>query len=130
MDLAGTTVPPDMQGRSLVPLVTGNKPADWRTSMYYRYYHDPGDHNTARHMGVRTETHKLLYYWKLDQWEMYDLVHDPLELHNLYADPAQQDTVQALKTEMYRLKKELKDDDQFAEKIPPQGVDGAPRSNR
>ena len=36
------------------PLLRGRTPADWRTSMYYRYYHDPGDHNTRAHYGVRT----------------------------------------------------------------------------
>lgn len=124
MGLAGQAVPADMQGRSLVPLLKGEHPADWRTSYYYRYYHDPGDHNTRAHYGVRTQTHKLIYFWKKDQWEMYDLVKDPDELHNLYSDPAQQKIVAELKTELYRLKKELKDDDQFAWEQPGNGVDG------
>ena len=93
MDMAGLPTPADMQGRSLVPLLKGEHPADWRTSYYYRYYHDPGDHNTRAHYGVRTTDHKLIYFWKKDQWEMYDLVKDPDELHNLYNDPAQQETV-------------------------------------
>ena len=50
-----------MQGRSLVPVLRGRTPADWRASMYYRYYHDPGDHNTRAHYGVRTRTHKLIW---------------------------------------------------------------------
>jgi arylsulfatase A-like enzyme len=129
MDMAGLPVPADMQGRSLTPLLKGQHPADWRTSWYYRYYHDPGDHNTRAHYGVRTETHKLIYFWKKDQWEMYDLVKDPDEMHNLYNDPAQKEVVAKLKTELYRLKKELKDDDQFAYDQPAPGVDGqaAPR---
>jgi arylsulfatase A-like enzyme len=49
MDLAGLSVPADMQGRSLLPLLRGEKPADWRTSFYYRYYHDPGHHNSRAH---------------------------------------------------------------------------------
>ena len=114
MEAAGLPVPADMQGRSLMPLLKGERPADWRTSWYYRYYHDPGDHNTRAHYGVRTDTHKLIYFWKKDQWEMYDLVKDPAELHNIYQDPAQTETVAKLKAELYRLKKELKDDDQFA----------------
>jgi hypothetical protein len=56
---------------------------------------------------------------------MYDLVKDPAELHNVYAEPGQQETVASLKKELYRLKKEVKDDDQFADKQPPAGVDGA-----
>ncbi|MEI8041502.1 MAG: sulfatase/phosphatase domain-containing protein, partial [Verrucomicrobiota bacterium] len=63
-------------------------------------------------------------------WEMYDLVKDPNELHNLYKDPAQQETVAQLKKELYRLKKEVKDDDQFANEQPPQGVGPAPPGKR
>ncbi len=123
MDAAGLKTPPEMQGRSFVPLLKSEPPADWRTSFYYRYYHDPGDHNTRAHYGVRTETHKLICFWKTNQWECYDLVHDPLELNNIYSDPAQAAIVAKLKMELFRLKKELKDDDQFANQIPPQSVD-------
>jgi arylsulfatase A-like enzyme len=123
MDMAGLAVPADMQGVSLRPLLRGETPPGWRTSYYYRYYHDPGDHNTRAHYGIRTMTHKLIYFWKKDQWEMYDLVRDPDELHNLYNDPAQQETVAKLKAELYRLKKEVKDDDQYANQQPPPGTD-------
>jgi arylsulfatase A-like enzyme len=124
MEMAGLPTPADMQGHSIVPLLKGEQPSNWRSSFYYRYYHDPGDHNTRAHYGVRTATHKLIYFWKKDQWELYDLVRDPQELHNLYNDPIQKDLVASLKTELYRLKKEVKDDDQFADKQPPSGVDG------
>ena len=126
MEMAGLRVPADVQGRSLLPLLKGRPPADWRTSWYYRYYHDPGDHNTRAHYGVRTETHKLIYFWKKDQWECYDLVHDPDELHNLAADPAHAELVAGLKRELYRLKKEVQDNDEFALRQPPPGVDGQP----
>ena len=39
LDAAGVKTPPDMQGRSFLPLLQGQAPKDWRTSMYYRYYH-------------------------------------------------------------------------------------------
>ena len=126
MELAGKPIPSEMQGRSLVPLFKGQKPSDWRTSMYYRYYHDPGDHNTRAHYGVRTLTHKLIRYWKTDQWELFDLVKDPAEMRNIYGDPAQKELVATLKTELFRLKKDLKDDDQYSTELPPPGVDGQP----
>jgi arylsulfatase A-like enzyme len=126
MEIAGLNTPQDMQGRSLVPLLKGESPAGWRTSYYYRYYHDPGDHNTRAHYGVRTTTHKLICFWKKDQWEFYDLTKDPDELHNLYNDPAQQESIAKLKLELYRLKNELKDDDRYAYQQPPPGVDGQP----
>jgi arylsulfatase A-like enzyme len=114
----------EMQGRSLLPLFGGRTPAEWRTSMYYRYYHDPGDHNTRAHYGVRTRTHKLIYFWKKDQWELFDLVNDPYELHNLYGEPGQDALTATLKQELARLKREVRDDDQLAEAQLPNGVDG------
>jgi len=126
LEAAGLPVPGDMQGRSLLPVLQGRTPPDWRTSMYYRYYHDPGHHNTAAHYGVRTRTHKLIHYWKQDQWELFDLVHDPHEQHNLHGQPAHAKVQAALETELQRLKRELRDEDQFATEQPPAGVDGPP----
>jgi arylsulfatase A-like enzyme len=124
LDAAGVAVPADMQGRSLVPVLRGRTPPFWRTSMYYRYYHDPGDHNTRAHYGVRTRTHKLIYFWKKDQWELFDLVHDPSELHNLYGQPGQEELTRTLQAELRRLKQAVHDDDQFANESLPNGVDG------
>lgn len=118
LDAAGQPVPADMQGRSFIPVWKRQQPKDWRQAMYYRYYHDPGDHNTRAHYGIRTNTHKLIYFWKKDQWECYDLVKDPHEMHNIYGDPAAQKLVAQLKQELARLKKEMKDDDQFANEQP------------
>ncbi len=124
LELAGASAPADMQGRSLVSLLKGESPAGWREAMYYRYYHDPGDHNTRSQLGLRTTTHKLIYFWKKDLWEMYDLVADPLEQKNLAGDPAHQQKFEELKAQLTQLKKELKDDDQFATETPKDGVDG------
>ena len=118
LNLAGAPVPGGMQGRSFVPVWRGKTPRNWRRSMYYRYYHDPGDHNTRAHYGVRTETHKLIYFWKKDQWECYDLKADPREMNNIYNDPKAQRVVASLRKELYRLKREVKDDDQFASEQP------------
>jgi len=124
LDAAGLPIHPDMQGRSLVPVLRGRTPPDWRRSMYYRYYHDPGDHNTRAHYGVRTRTHKLIYFWRKDQWELFDLVNDPAELHNLYGQPGQEDLTRTLKVELRRLKGALHDEDQLANEQLPNGVDG------
>jgi arylsulfatase A-like enzyme len=120
---AGAKVPDDMQGKSFIPLLKGETPADWRTSFYYRYYHDPGHHNTARHYGVRTADYKLIHFYKKDQWELFDLNKDPNEQNNVYNDPAYATTRDHLKQELARLKKELKDEDQFADQLPKDDVD-------
>jgi arylsulfatase A-like enzyme len=124
LDAAGIAKPAEMQGQSLLPVLRGRTPHTWRTSMYYRYYHDPGDHNTRAHYGVRTLTHKLIYFWKKDQWELFDLVNDPYELHNLYGESGQEKLTATLKAELARLKASLGDKDQFANDQFPNGVDG------
>jgi arylsulfatase A-like enzyme len=122
LDAAGEKVPADMQGRSFLPLLKGETPKDWRTSMYYRYYHYPMHHKVQPHIGVRTDKFKLIYFNKIDQWELYDLEKDPVEMKNVAAEPAYAETVKKLKEEMYRLKKELKDEDQFADQLPKDDV--------
>jgi arylsulfatase A-like enzyme len=130
LELAGLPASAEMQGRSLLPLLRGPKPAGWRQSMYYRYYHDPGDHNTRAHYGVRTERHKLIHFWKKDQWELYDLKKDPNELDNLHGRPGQEKLTLQLQAELQRLKRELRDEDQLASEQIPNGVDGPPQKLR
>ncbi len=119
--LAGLPIPESMQGRSLAPLLRGENPSGWRESVYYRYYHDPGHHNTAAHLGVRTNTHKLIYYWKKDAYEMFDIVSDPTEQHNLLfseSDASRPDVKSKfaeLKAEIQRLQKQYGDEEQFAD---------------
>ncbi len=124
LDVAGAPVPGEMQGRSFKSLLRGRAPADWRTSMYYRYYHDPGHHNTRQHYGVRTLTHKLIYFWTKDQWELFDLRADPQEMHNLYGQPGFEQITASLKAELMRLKQSLRDTDQLANIQYESGVDG------
>ncbi len=121
LGLAGVDIPASMQGKSLVPLLKGEQPKDWRKSVYYRYYHDPGHHNTRAHYGVRSATHKLIYYWKKDVYELFDIVRDPTEQNNLLFDAniANSGEVKAkfeeMKMELARLQKEYRDDGQFAD---------------
>jgi len=108
MEAAGVQSDAEMQGRSFVPLLLGTTPSDWRRSMYYRYYYSHFE--TESHYGVRTHAHKLIYFNRIDQWELYDLEKDPHEMNNVYSHPDYQDKVKELKKELLRLQKELKDD--------------------
>ena len=87
LDAAGVEVPKEMQGRSLVPLLKGEKPQDWRTGHYYHYYEYPQPHHVAPHYGVRSETgYKLIHYYQTDEWELFDLNKDPSELKSVIND--------------------------------------------
>lgn len=108
LDAAGVAIPADMQGKSLIPLFQGERPADWRKSHYYHYYEYPAVHMVHRHYGVRTDRHKLIYFYGLNEWELYDLAKDPREMRNIYEDPAYAETVKELKAELDRLRARYK----------------------
>lgn len=113
LDYAGVPVPKDMQGRSMKDILSGNVPGDWRQSVYYHYYEYPAEHSVKRHYGVRTKRYKLIhFYYDIDAWELYDLQTDPHELLNVYTDPAYAGTVQELKSELDRLRKQFGDTDE------------------
>jgi arylsulfatase A-like enzyme len=105
LDLCGVKRPKDMQGESILPLLQGKKPKDWRKSLYYHYYEFPGGHSVRRHYGVRTETHKLIHFYNMNGWELYDLEKDPNELNSVYGKPEYASLTKELKSELVRLRK-------------------------
>jgi arylsulfatase A-like enzyme len=110
LEAAGIAVPSEMQGRSLLPLLKGQEPADWRRSFYYHYYEYPGPHDVRRHYGVVTDRHKLAYFYEPDvnEWELFDRETDRLELRNVFGQ-ADHATVQGeLRAELERLRRELR----------------------
>ncbi len=85
LDLAGLEVPSWMHGRSIVPLLRGELPADWRKDWLYEYFEYPGAHMVRKNRGIRTERYKLIHYFEPpEEFELYDLKNDPGETNNLY----------------------------------------------
>jgi arylsulfatase A-like enzyme len=117
LDVAGVSVPAEMQGRSLVPILRGKTPADWRKSFYYQYYEWPTPHHVRPHYGVVTDRYKLVRFYGTgeDYWELFDRQKDPQELRSVYADPAYASTKVELEKELARLRKEVKAPDE----VPP-----------
>lgn len=110
LDAAGLPIPADMQGHSLVPLLKGETPADWRKSFYYHYYEFPQPHHVRPHYGVITDRYKLLHFYApdVDYWELYDREKDPHEMRNYFGNPDYEKVTAELKTEVQRLRTELK----------------------
>ena len=73
----------------MVPVLKGKTPKSWRKEHYYHYYEYPAVHSVKRHYGISTDRYKLIhYYYDIDEWELFDLQTDPLEMKNVYDDPA------------------------------------------
>lgn len=120
LEFAGATVPSSVQGRSFKSLLeTGKEAADWKQEAYYRYWMHMAHHDNPGHMGIRTKTHKLIYYYGCNYdggyqtpagWELYDLKNDPHETRNIYHDPAQSELVADLKNRLADTRKRVGDD--------------------
>jgi len=104
LDLAGSPIPTSMQGRSLVPLARGQKPADWRSDIWLE--HLMMEPSIRKHEGVRTQRYRYSRYFEAEPVleELYDLQADPLETINLVNSPAHHDTLSKLRARTNELR--------------------------
>ncbi len=109
LEAAGVPIPAEMQGRSLVGVLGGHTPADWRQAFYYQYYEYPQPHHVRPHYGVVTNRYKLVRFYgpDTDTWELFDLKTDPSELLSVYAQPDYVEVQKNLSAELTRLRAEL-----------------------
>ena len=116
LDIAGVEAPNDMQGESLVPLLTG-KIEDWtREAVYYHYYEYPAEHMVNRHYAIVTKEYKLIhYYFDLDYWELIDRKKDPKELNNVYDDPQYAEVQARLHQELETIREKYGDSDAISQ---------------
>lgn len=104
-DLAGAGVPDHYDGRSLVPLLRGEHPADWRPDFVGEFH---GHHFPYPQRMLRTSHHKLIIN-PADVNELYDLELDPDELRNVYESPAYQEIRLDLTRRLYAALRERGD---------------------
>lgn len=98
-----------MQGLSLVPYITGKEKIIPRHDLYYHFYEDNADHTVQKHLGVRGERYKLIYFYTLNRWELYDLKNDPQEQNNLALSTAHKKTLYNLKEVLLQLRQKYDD---------------------
>lgn len=125
LDWCGIEKPDSMQGESFRAVARGGdravKPGrDWRKTLYYRYWENPGIHNVMQHAGVHDGRWKLVYFFSNETpapaecyFELYDLKHDPHEMHNLYGAPGTKRMTLRLQRELLRLA------DYYGDELPP-----------
>lgn len=128
LDLAGVKTPEYMHGRSFSETLIGKQPKNWRNATYYRYWTHRMYHDVPSHVGIRSKSHKLVFYYGLPYkekefyddkwlektgkhnnmiatpsgWELYDLTKDPQEQNNVYNDTSYVDVIMTLKAELIK----------------------------
>ena len=113
LDYAGIKAPEEMQGESFRELVAGES-KKWRDAVYYTYYEYPAVHMVKRHYGVATDRYKLIhFYYDIDEWEMYDLQTDPMEMKNIYDDPSYTAVREMLHHKLEELREQYGDSDEL-----------------
>jgi hypothetical protein len=62
-----------------------------------------------RHYGVRTKRHKLIHYYEVGEWELFDLERDPREMRSVYADRAYATVVRDMKRRLNALRAQYRE---------------------
>jgi arylsulfatase A-like enzyme len=106
LDLAGIGAPEPMQGRSLVPLLAGEAPGDWREDFFVEHLFEHP--RIPKHEGVRGRRFKYARYFEQVPIyeELYDLLEDPMETRNLSGDPGYRDVLEELRRRTNELREE------------------------
>lgn len=109
LDITITPVPAEMQGKSLVPVITRKQTNLNRPFLYYHYYEYSKDHTVLPHLGIRGKRYKLIYFYTVNEWELYDLQTDNQEQKNLIHSPKHQSLIAQLKAELKKLRNQYDD---------------------
>ncbi len=126
LDAAGVKAPKDMQGESMVPLLTGNEKKWTRDEVYYHYYEYPAEHMVQRHYAIITQEYKLVhFYFPENRWELIDRKKDPLELHNYYDDPAYAQIRKDLHAQLDKMRNKYKDSSEISQSYIDRLIDDA-----
>jgi len=108
LDMAGLPIPKDMQGKSFAPVLKGKQKGDVHDALYYHFYENQ-EHKVAKHIGVRTDRYKLIYFYEKKEWELYDLQKDKSEMHNVYNDASYSKIREMMTKKLQKMKEEYKD---------------------
>jgi N-acetylglucosamine-6-sulfatase len=103
LDIAGVGIPADMDGESLIPLISNGRAEGRKAWMleFWHYYPEP----TPTYVGVRTDRYKYVEFRKGRKPWLFDLEEDPREERNLYGTPEGEKLLPRMKALLEKLKK-------------------------
>jgi choline-sulfatase len=98
-ELAGVSVPGSVEFPSVVPMLRGKDTLHNAVFCYYRDFQ----------RSIRTKTHKLIVYPKINRVQLFDVVNDPWEMHDLVHDSSAAAVKNDLWARLTHLQRELDD---------------------
>jgi arylsulfatase A-like enzyme len=99
-DLVGAKTPPGLDGKSLVPVVSGGS-TGVRDTLFFAY--------RDAQRAVRDGRYKLIRYPQVNVTQLFDLEEDPDEMHNLADDPAHAERIKELTSRLAAWQHEMGD---------------------
>lgn len=118
LEAASIKAPADMQGESMMPILTGHDEEWDRDAVYYHFYEYPSVHMVKRHYGIVNKEFKLIhFYYDVDEWELYDRKKDPQEMNNVFNDPKYKEIAADLKVKLKELRLKYKDSPDLDQKF-------------
>lgn len=108
LDAAGLELPKTIQGKSLLPLITGQN-KEIRPSALVEYFSNEQPFPWTAQLDYRVivkDQFKYIKWLRFDEAELYDLNSDPYEMNNLIGNPGYQETIEVLKKELQKLQLE------------------------
>ncbi len=105
--LAGCKVPEDYQGRSLLPIIEGRPPADWRKDFYCEHHMNHA--RIPKWNGVRGQRYVYANYYqqKPPQEMLHDLQTDPDEVIDLAGDSQYKEILDSMRKRLDEYKSAL-----------------------
>jgi N-acetylglucosamine-6-sulfatase len=107
LDAAGVAAPQGLHGASMLPLLKGSKPANWRTELLYEYYWERNYPQTPTVHALRGDRYKFIRVqgvWDVE--ELYDLQQDPLESRNLIFSAAHKQVAEDMRKRLFDILEE------------------------
>ena len=99
LEIGGAEIPNNLDGRSIVPLLTGEDVEDWPDDVFAEFHGYEATLATVRM--VRTDSWKYVYN-PYSEDELYDMKSDPHELHNLATHLGYKHVLRRMKDRMVR----------------------------
>ena len=117
LEAVGVTPPVAMQGESLCELIKTKKTQSKQPFYGHFYESNDGEHKVPKSVCLIDGNFKLMFYYELDEWELFDVGKDKGEHRNLWADPKSADLRKRMVTKLVATQRGYSENPALLERI-------------